>query len=91
MRGKLAKVDELLESGFYIDEITSDDTLNIHLSCDETHVTIRFDKEEVAEMWPELFPSKPESPARRLVDVPEPSPYGAATVAAFLTRDDARN
>lgn len=89
MQPKLDKMQTLLDSGFEIDEITSDDTLDIALASGETRITIRFDRDEVAELWPRLFGDEvPVRPRRVLAATPQPTPYGLADVVHLWKRDE---
>lgn len=82
MRTKLDEIESLLESGFEIESVSSDETLDVELTSGETRITIRFDRDEVAEIWPRLF-GDGAVPPRRRVAVGVPRPYGLDDVIGF--------
>lgn len=100
MRDKLERMDQLLEAGFHLETITSDDhELRIELRQGPTRLTFRIDREEVRAHWPDLFPGDDEAvhaapatgPMTRTVAAHpglSVEPYGAAEVREFLRRDD---
>lgn len=100
MRRKLQRINALMQTGFSIDTIESDDTLDVTLVRGPTRIKIRFDRTDVEELWPLLFDSDDDivdvAPAIQgagtlthvgPLSTPRPKPYGYEDVREFLRRD----
>lgn len=90
VHAKLDKLETLRDAGFTVDSITSDGTLDVTLSSDEMQITIRFDRDEVAAIWPRLFGDDVPLTRARVVAGPiRPTPYGLEDVVSLWARDEA--
>lgn len=101
MRNKLERIDELIDAGFHVDEIGSDDDhLRVELTRGPTKITIRADRDEIAGHWPQLFARgrdvatiEPDLARSRTGErVPSDGlvrvqPYGLADVVTFFKMD----
>lgn len=65
MQDKLDRIDALLQAGFDLHAVESDQgTLDVRLRQGPVGVTVRFDRDEVRRLWPRLFPpTGPDAPA----------------------------
>lgn len=89
LHAKFDKLERLLEAGLTLDTITSDGTLDITLSSGEMQITLRFDRDEVAEIWPRLFGDDLPLTRRHVVAVTAtPTPYGLEDVLHLWERSE---
>lgn len=89
LHAKFDKLERLLDAGLTLDSITSDGTLDITLSSGEMRITLRFDRDEVAEIWPRLFGDEVPLTRRHVVaGTATPTPYGLEEVLHLWERDE---